>query len=198
MISFALSAGLINTNAILVGNYAAQNSPYNVRKLIRISSYVSLIVFIPIFGLVAAFPLPILEFFAESEDIWNSSGMVQLVYIMCLCNFFDFQQSNIQGYLRGLGILNSTFVVSFVSYCICLPFLSYFLSESLNWKLKGIWISMLVTNVTVLIVNYLLLRYSNIDKLCEEYEEEGAELNDSHQEEARKISKKGKALIKEV
>ena len=187
MISFALAGGFMNTNAILIGNYAAQNSPSNVKKIIKISFIISLVIFIPIFIIISIFPATFLKFFSESEEIWNSNEIYEIVYIMCISNFFDFQQQNIQGFLRGLGILNITFIVSFISYCIILPGLSYTFGHYLDMKLKGIWLSMLGVNCIVLIFNYIILQTSNIDKLCEDFEDEDAieELKDEGQEDLK-------------
>jgi len=174
MITFAFALGFLNTNAILIGNYAAQNSPKNVKKIIKISFYASLVAFIPILIMIATFSTSFLRFFAESDDIWNSDGMATIVYIMCIGNFFDFQQSNIQGYLRGLGVLNTTFIVSFSSYCVVLPVLCYTLAHSFDLGLKGVWISMLIVNIAVFVMNGLILAKCDIDKLCENYEDEDA------------------------
>ena len=172
LITFAFSTGFLNTNAILVGNYAGRNSPINVKRIIKISTITSLLVFIPILITIAIFPTQLLKFFAESDDVWGSNGMTQLIYISCINNFFDFQQSNIQGFLRGLGIINMMFLLTFVSYCLLLPGLCYLFAFYLNWKLKGIWLSMLFINFIVFLFNLIILCRSNIEKLCEDYEEE--------------------------
>ena len=171
-ITYSFSGGFLNTNAILVGNYAGRNSPLNVRKIIKISSIISLLVFIPILISIAIFPTQLLKFFAESDDVWGSIGMTQLVYISCINNFFDFQQANIQGFLRGLGIMNTMLFVTFVCYCLLLPGLCYYFGIYLDYKLKGIWLSMLFINFIVFLFNLIILSTINIEKICKDYENE--------------------------
>ena len=188
LITFSFSGGFLNTNAILVGNYAGRNSPSNVRKIIKISTIISLLVFIPILISIAIFPIQLLKFFSESDDVWGSNGMTQLVYISCINNFFDFQQSNIQGFLRGLGIMNMMFFVTFISYCLVLPGLCYLFAIYLNWKLKGIWLSMLFINFMVFLFNLIILSMSNIEKLCEDYEDEDDELDDETSDQRKNLT----------
>jgi len=190
MITFAFSSGFLNTNAILIGQYSGQNSPINVRKIMKISFIASLITFIPVLIIIAIFPLEFLEFFAENDDVWNSNGMTTLVYILCICNFFDFQQSNLQGYLRGLGILNITFVVCFANYCFLLPLMCWLTAFVFDWKLKGVWISQLIVNFIVFVIYIVIIAKSDIEKLCEDYEEEGAEDSDEEEEDKAKVHDK--------
>lgn len=171
MITFAFSGGFMKTNAILTGLYAGKNSPSNVIKIIKISLLTSVGVTVPILIIIAIFPLEFLKFFSRSKDVWNSDGMRQIVYIMCISNFFDFQQYNIQGYLRGLGIFNITFFVSFISYCFVLPLLCYFFAIYLNFRLYGIFSSMILVNLVVFVINLTILVRSDIVKLCEDYED---------------------------
>ena len=172
LINFAFSSGFLSTNAILIGNNAGKNSSLNVKKIIKISSITSILTFIPILILICIFPLEIVRFFAESEDVWKSDDMTQLVYISCISNFFNFQQANVQGFLRGLGIINLTFAVTFICYCLGLPCFCYLFAFYLNWKLKGIWFSMLCINFIVLIFNLIILWSIDIEKICKDFKDE--------------------------
>ena len=169
-IAFALNAAFINSNSILVGHYAGKNSPENVKKIMKISFITCLIVFLPFSIIKTIFPSIFLFFFNESDDVWKSEGIIVLVYIMNISNLFDFAQACLQGYLRGLEILNITFITSFVSYCLILPLLCYFLAFYLQWNLKGIWISLLITNLLVTLVNCWILFSFDLKEICDKLE----------------------------
>ena len=189
-LTFSFSSGFLGTNGILIGNYAGMNSPINVKKIIKISTILSLVVFIPIMILISIFATQVLFFFSESPEIWKIDGMAELVYLSCINNFFDFQQGNIQGMLRGLGIINLTFYATFISYFLVLPFLCYMIAIYWDLKLKGVWISLLIINIMVFIFNLIILSRIDINKICEEYEDEDDEEEEEDEDEDEVKEKK--------
>jgi len=173
---YSIDYGFINTSCIMIGNLIGSNSPESIKILVNRLIFLSIVSSIPYILLINIFPDHFIYFFSESDNIYLSEDMYTLLKILSLGTFADIFQSNLQGVLRGLGIIIPTLVSLISSSFVFLPSLALILTKVFKLDVKGV----IIADMSIYVLNgfllFAILMTTNYDECCEEYRL----LNDNH------------------
>ena len=166
---YSVDYGFINSSCILVGNLIGNNSPELLVVLIRRLVFLSLVSAVPFIIIINLVPHAFVFFFSESEEIYLDIEMITLIIILSIGAVADIFQSNLQGILRGLGIMMPTIYSGLCSFFVFLPFLALFLTKYYNLGVKGVLIADLCSYFLNGIVLFSILIKTDYKDCCEEY-----------------------------
>jgi MATE family multidrug resistance protein len=169
-ITYSLAYATLNTTSIMLGNYLGQNSPENIEKSKYYIPFTAYMLQIPMLLFFIIFHRAILKFFCANPEVSESPNISTLFLMCCFYELFDLSQAFLQGYLRGLGILNLTTYVTFINFLIFLPCCAFFFAFILGWELVGIYFSEILAYLALTIVFIYFLKYKvDIVKICKDY-----------------------------
>jgi MATE family multidrug resistance protein len=169
-ITYSLAYATLNTTSIMVGNYVGQNSPENIEKSKYYIPGTAYLIQAPMLLIFLIFHKWIVEFFCANTEV-NSSPDISMLFMMCcFYELFDLSQCLLQGYLRGLGILNQTTIYTFINFLVFLPLNCYIFVYVLEWGLPGIFFSeLLAYSGLTFVFLYVLKNKVDIHKICHDY-----------------------------
>jgi putative MATE family efflux protein len=172
-ITYSLAYATLNTTSIMIGNYLGQNSPDNIEKSKFFISGTAYLIQVPMLLFFTIFHKSIVKFFCANPEVSESSDMGTLFLMCCFYELFDLSQAFLQGYLRGLGILNMTTYLTFINFLVFMPCCAYFFAFVLEWDLVGVFFSEILSYLSLTLVFLYVLKYKvDIGKICYDYHNE--------------------------
>jgi putative MATE family efflux protein len=147
----AMSIGIAISS--MVGQNLGIGKYDRVKKIFHYSVTLSLIISFIFFIVIFFFPKQIASLFTKNTDVIGYAvGYLKIVSFTYICFALIFA---LQGIVRAAGDTLAMLILTIITVVIFRLPLAYFLSEHTSLRQNGIWVSILISTVAAVVLNYL-------------------------------------------
>jgi MATE family multidrug resistance protein len=189
---YSISIGFATTLTILIGNLMGENKPKNALRYVRLGVFMNFTLTVAISLICIFFHSYIAMIYIEDRKILKISS--KLIRIVGIYIIFDALQLQLSGVIRGIGkqligMCIGVAIFIFIQTGVILSFL-----KLTNLGVYGIWFGQMMCVILASVVYFLILKFSDWDKLALEASRENEEVK-IHQETNLKSDKKESFII---
>lgn len=145
-LAFSFGDGMQSATVALIGQSLGRNEPDTAKLYRKISHKIGMAVSVIMAVIYLVFGKQIYELFFDNKDIVDMG--VSIMTIMVFIVLFQIIQVINMGCLRGAGDVLFTTITSMVSVTIIRPFISYVMCYILGFGIIGIWIGILMDQMS--------------------------------------------------
>lgn len=156
-LAFSFGDGMQSAAVALIGQSLGRSDPDAAKKYRKISHKVGIVISVILSAVYLVFGKVIYEIFFDKQEIIDMG--VSIMSVMMFIVLFQIVQVINMGCLRGAGDVLFTTVTSTVSVTVIRPLISYLMCYTLGFGIVGIWLGILMDQMSRF--TFTTLRFRN-------------------------------------